>query len=133
MQIQGGEGWRLRLDPERQPFFLLIGGRDWAAELTAPEGQRLQLAIVTLMEQLQLVSERLMPEETIVLEHECQGLWLELSGWPQRWSLRFVLQDPDGDRGRLRGLEGGWDAAASMAFAAALQSLSLPAAMANPA
>jgi hypothetical protein len=126
LEIQAGEGWRLRLDPQRQPFAVLIGGGDWAAELTAAEAAWLQAGVRTLVEQLAALTPQLMPEETIELEHTRQGLWLQLSGWPQRWSLRFVLEPYPSLAGAGRGFEGGWDAAASPALAAALLALMLP-------
>jgi len=126
LQIHGGEGWRLRIDPERQPFAVLIGGRDWAAEFSAAEARQLQTAVGVLVGQLAAIAPQLMPEETIALEQATAGLWMQLSGTPGSWSLRFVLEHQPGPAVAGRGLEGGWDAAASAALAAALQTLQLP-------
>lgn len=126
LEIQSGEGWCLRVDPERQPFPVLIGGRDWAAELRADEALQLQASIAALLEQLAAITPLLMPEETIELDHEAGGVWLQLSGLPMRWSLRFVLQPAPAAAALARGLEGRWDAAASAALAAALQAVALP-------
>jgi len=128
LQIHGGEGegWRLRLDPQRQPFSVLIGGRDWAAELSPDEARQLQAGVRTLVEQLEAIAPQLMPDETIELEQASGGLWLQLSGLPGRWSLRFVLEHQPGSSPGGRGVEGAWDPAASAALAAALQALPLP-------
>ena len=126
VDIQSGEGWRLRVDPQRQPFSVLIGGRDWAAELTVPEAARLRAAVATLLHQLATTAPLLMPEETLELEHASEGLWLQLSGTAGQWALRFVIDDTARGVERSRGLEGGWDCAASPALAAALASIQLP-------
>lgn len=126
MHVLGGEGWRLRVEPERQPFPVLIGGRHWAAELTSEEALLFQFGIRRLQEQLEWMTPVLMPEESLELEHANEGLWLQLSGRPSCWSLRFVLEHQQSKGPARRGLEGGWSAEASMAFAAALLASPLP-------
>lgn len=123
MQVQEGEGWRLAVDPSRQPFSVLVGGQGWAAELRAEEAQRLREGVARLLEQHGQMVGTLLEEEAIELELElalAEGwLWLALEGDRRRWSLRFVLTPGPGQRG----LEGGWQAGASAAFAAALEQL----------
>ena len=126
MDIRSGEGWRLRVDPQRQPFSVLIGGRDWAAELTAPEAGRLRAAVAVLVRQLAATAPLLMPDETLDLEHASEGLWMQLSGTPEQWALRFLIDDTACGAERSRGLEGAWDCAASPALAAALEAVQLP-------
>ncbi|MBM5802538.1 MAG: DUF1818 family protein [Cyanobacteria bacterium K_DeepCast_35m_m2_155] len=133
MEIQAGQGWRLRMDPQRQPFVVLVGGPDWAVELTAAEAAQLQAGVRCLIEQCAAIAAVLMPEETLELEHASSGLWLQLNGFAERWSLRFVLEPQPAAMHPARGVEGGWDQDASAAFAAALLALRLPAAMGNPA
>jgi hypothetical protein len=117
VDIRSGEGWRLRVDPQRQPFSVLIGGRDWAAELTAPEAGRLRAAVAVLVRQLAATAPLLMPDETLELEHASEGLWMQLSGTPEQWALRFLIDDTACGAERSRGLEGAWDCAASPALA----------------
>ena len=131
--MHAGEGWRLRVDPNRQPFSALVGGADWAAELTLAELAWLQRGVATLVAQLEATAPLLMPEEDVKLEYACGGLWLQLSGQPQRWSLRFVLESEPAQQPSARGLEGAWSAQASQALAAVLQSLVLPAEIIVPA
>lgn len=127
MQVQEGEGWRLAVDPLRQPFPVLIGGPHWASELAAGEALGLREGVTRLLEQHRWLADQLLEEEAITLEFELSladqadragpaCLWLELEGDRQRWSLRFVLTPAAG----RRALEGGWPPAASAAFAAAL-------------
>ena len=133
MEIHQGEGWRLRIDPDRQPFCVLIGGADWAAELTLEELRLIQQAVLTLLDQLAAIAPMLMSEEDLTLEHERSGLWMQLDGSSQHWALRFVLQSQPDRLPPARGLEGGWDAAASGAVAALLQGLVLPPVITVPA
>lgn len=118
MQVQGGEGWRLLVDPARHPFAVLIGGEDWAAEFTGAELELLAAGVARLTAQHAALCDQLMAEEELCLEWESGDLWLSLEGTRQSWQLRFVLSAAGGQRG----LEGGWSAGASPALAAALAS-----------
>ena len=126
--MQEGPGWRLLVDPARQPFPVLVGGEGWAAELRAAEALALQRATGRLQGQLEAIADQLMAEEQIALEWECElepeagQLWLELAGDGRQWQLRFVLTPAGGQRA----VEGAWSVAASQAIAAALAQLSLP-------
>ena len=129
MEICEGTGWRLVLDPSRSPYTALIGGEGWACELTGAELLALQRASGQLTAQHVAIAESLMAEEAIDIELELPigdpgskaggSLWLGLRGDRGSWSLRLVLTpEPAG-----RGMEGGWTAPASAAFAAALERL----------
>ncbi len=125
MQVQEGEGWRLAVDPSRQPFPVLVGGSGWAAELTAAEARALGAGVGRLLAQHRTLVDTLLAEEAIELELELvlepgQGaLWLALEGDRSRWGLRFVLTPAGGGRG----LEGSWSPEAAAVFAAALEPL----------
>jgi hypothetical protein len=124
MQVQEGEGWRLAVDPSRQPFPVLVGGQGWAAELRAEEALVLRQGVARLLEQHRQVVGTLLEEEAIELELElvlAEGcMWLALEGDRRLWRLRFVLTPEPGQRG----LEGSWSAGASAALAAALEQVS---------
>lgn len=115
---------------------MLIGADDWAAELTWAELAHMRRAVIVLQQQLVACQDWLMPEETLELEHEQAdgGLWMQLSGTPTCWSLRFVLSPAESAAvARDRGIEGAWSTAASGALAAALQGLVFPMDMHVPA
>jgi hypothetical protein len=118
--VQEGEGWRLAVDPSRQPFSVLIGGCGWGVELSAAEAWALRRGVGRLAEQHRGLVPTLMEEESIELELELTleagSLWLALVGDRCHWSLRFVLTPATGQRA----VEGSWSPAASGAFAAAL-------------
>lgn len=126
LELFEGEGWRLRVDPARQPFPVLIGGGDWGAELTADEALMLQEGVATLLQQLQAIAPVLMPEESIELELDRGALWLQLAGELQAWQLRFVLCPSRQGATPARALEAHWSRAASCAMAAALQGVVIP-------
>ncbi|MBW4530679.1 MAG: DUF1818 family protein [Aphanothece saxicola GSE-SYN-MK-01-06B] len=129
MEIGEGQGWRLVVDPSRSPYTALIGGEGWACELTGAELLALQRASERLTAQHVALAGTLMAEEAIDIELELPigdahsdaggSLWLGLRGDRGSWSLQLVLTPEPGSRG----MEGGWTAAASAAFAAALERL----------
>jgi hypothetical protein len=129
VEICEGQGWRLVVDPSRSPYTALIGGEGWASELTGAELLALQRASGRLTEQHGALADTLMAEEAIDIELELPigepradgggSLWLGLRGDLSGWSLQLVLTPEPGSRG----IEGGWNPAASAAFAAALERL----------
>ncbi len=131
MQIHEGDGWRVQVDPGRQPYGALIGGHGWAIELNIQEFSALRRGVLTLVTQHRQLRDSLMPEEDLELEldlslpatnsanHADGALFVSLSGSAETWALRFVLTPADGSRAA----EGAWSAAASPALTAALEGL----------
>ena len=121
MHIQEGPGWRLIVEPLKQTFPVLIGGENWGAEWRLEEASVLKDAVGRLRAQLEALADQLMAEESIALELELPlpegSFWAELVGDRETWQLRFVLT-PGSD---VRGLEGSWNAEASVALATALE------------
>ena len=115
----------MQLDLERSHHPVLMGGSDWAAEFSGREARELQELAAALMDEWEASAERLMPEETLVLELEralgSGSLWMELAGDCRRWRLRFVLT-PEPVR---RGLEARWGPGAAQSLCTALRSLDL--------
>jgi hypothetical protein len=123
VDVQEGPGWRLVIDPARDPFSVLVGGPGWACELSSAEAAGLAHACRTLTAQHRALRDQLMAEEEIGLEHEAplhgEGLlWMGLEGDRTGWALTFVL-DPGVGR---RAVEGTWPVGSAAAFAAALVS-----------
>ena len=98
---------------------MLIGGDGWAFELTGAEAEALRTAVADLLAQHGALSDQLMAEEAIELELERHPWWVALEGDRSCWSLRCLLTPGPS----LRALEGGWTAAAALAFSQALQQL----------
>jgi len=124
VEVCQGEGWRLVIDPARHPFGVLIGGQDWAAELSSEELLVLGRAIGRLRAQHTALVDQLMAEESLELDLELSlglagSLWMALEGDRNAWCLRFVLTPAAG----VRAFEGSWTGAASAAFSAALEGL----------
>ena len=114
-----GEGWRLAWRLDQQLFCVLIGGKGWAAELTAAEASALAAAVADLTREHQALVDQLLAEEAISLELERGPWWLALEGDRQQWSLKGVLSPDSG----LRALEVSWGVDASPAICQALQRL----------
>lgn len=113
---QKGAGWRLGWNPEAECYQGLVGGEDWALELTAAELEAfcrlLQQLAVTMAE----MAGELMDEERIACEVESDGLWLEAEGFPHAYSVRLILQ-----QGRC--CEGNWPETAVSELVQAVQLL----------
>ncbi len=100
--LRSGLGWRLGYRPH-SPYPALVGGADWAFELTAAELTdfcRLLYQLAAAMEQMK---QELMAEEKIACEAASDLLWLEVSGYPDSYDLRLILQQG-------RQVEGNWSA-----------------------
>ncbi|KAM3113708.1 DUF1818 family protein [Phormidesmis sp. 146-33] len=114
--LKSGAGWRLGWDADAPEFRGLIGGDDWAIELTESElSDVIRLADQLSRTMLQMAGE-LMDEETIACEAESDLLWLEAEGYPHAYSLRLILRS--GRRG-----EGFWTEAVVPKLLEALQTL----------
>ncbi|MBW4487572.1 MAG: DUF1818 family protein [Trichocoleus desertorum ATA4-8-CV12] len=114
--VKSGSGWRLGWDPNALEFQGLVGGEDWAIELTEAELNDLCRLSEQLAGTMQHMATELMDEEKISCEAESDLLWLETEGYPHAYSLRFILQS--GRRG-----EGSWPASAVPDLLQALQVL----------
>jgi hypothetical protein len=114
--FKSGEGWRIGWDPQAPEFQGLLGTDAWAIELTQAELDdfcRLALQLADTMRDMQA---ELMDEEAINLEAESDRLWLEVEGFPEAYSLRFILQSG-------RRAEGMWPADLVPALLGAMRSL----------
>jgi hypothetical protein len=106
------DGFRIGFDGDLGEFVGLVGTDDWAVELTLlefAEFRRLALALAGTMNSMALMS-----QESLTCELECEDLWMEVEGFPQDYSLRFILS-------RGRRVEGEWTSA--IGFVRALESM----------
>lgn len=115
-QVKTGAGWRLGWDDEAIEFRGLVGGEEWAIELTEAEFNDFCRLVVQLAETMSLMSQELMEEERISCEAESDLIWLEAEGFPQAYRLHLILLQ--GRRG-----EGSWLEAAVPALVQAAQTL----------
>ncbi|NJL88261.1 MAG: DUF1818 family protein [Leptolyngbyaceae cyanobacterium SM1_1_3] len=117
-QIKAGSGWRLGWNPEAQQFCGLVAGEHWAFELTEPELNDFCRLTLQLAATLQQMAGELMAQERITCEAESELIWLEVEGYPQSYSLRFILL-------LGRGAEGFWPAIATAEVIRAIPGLRL--------
>jgi hypothetical protein len=113
-----GDGWRIGFNPNPATYQGLIGGQDWAIELTLAEWQDFCRLVEQLSETMQAIATELMDEEKITCEAESDLIWLEVTGYPQSYSLRFIL-----NQGRC--CEGQWPSGVVPDFIQSLQTLSV--------
>ncbi|BEV36719.1 DUF1818 family protein [Synechococcus sp. M16CYN] len=118
MILREGLGWRLAWEPSRGQFTVLVGGENWAFELTEFEWRDLVGLVSTLETQYCALKDQLMVEESIELELERGEWWGCLAGDCQSWSLALVLTPRQG-----RGAEGFWPAPVAVAVVAAMKTL----------
>jgi hypothetical protein len=114
--LKYGSGWRLGWNPTAAVYKGLIGGDDWAIELTEAEWQDLRRLLSQLTATMAAMATELMDEERIACEAESELLWVEADGFPDNYSLRFILYQG-------RGCEGNWSATALPELLAAWDNL----------
>jgi Domain of unknown function (DUF1818) len=114
--VKSGKGWRVGWDDSPTQFQGLIGTEDWAVELTPAEFDDFCRLAQQLSETMGQMQTELMDEEAIACEAESDWVWLEAEGYPQAYSLRFILLSD-------RRVEGKWEAAAVAELLPAVQSL----------
>jgi len=111
-----GEGWRLGWNPEADEFRGLVGGKNWAIELTEAELDDFYRLTMQLATTLSQIKQELSHEERICCEAESDLLWLEAEGYPDAYTLRLIVLT--GRRG-----EGFWSETAVPQLIQAMQSL----------
>lgn len=100
--VKSGLGWRIGWNPLADEFKGLVGGDDWAVELTEAELNDFCRLLEQLTETIKHIANELMDEEKISCEAESDLLWMQVEGYPHAYSLRFIL-----NKGRC--VEGGWN------------------------
>ncbi|MDQ2097880.1 MAG: DUF1818 family protein [Tychonema bourrellyi B0820] len=103
--IKTGDGWRLGWNPDAADFQGLVGGDDWAIELTEAELQDFCRVLAQLAATMSEMASELMDEEKIAIEAESDLVWMEVEGYPQAYSVQLILNGG-------RRCEGFWPATA---------------------
>lgn len=114
--VKNGAGWRIGWNPNAAEFIGLVGGDDWAIELTETELNDFCRLSGQLVETMSQMAGELMDEEKIACVAESDLLWLEVEGYPHAYSLRLIL-----NTGRCA--EGSWAADAVPGLMQAAQML----------
>ena len=96
--VRDQKGWRLLKDLKKGKFCFLIGVDDWSIELQKSEFYSLYLLLLKMNEQLLVIKDELMEEESISLELEQLPWYIELEGKKNEWSLRFVFESQEQTR-----------------------------------
>ncbi len=96
--VRDQKRWRLLRDLKKGKFCFLIGVDNWSIELQKSEFYSLYILLSRINEQLLVIKNELMEEESITLELEKPPWYIELEGKKNEWSLRFVFQSQDQTR-----------------------------------
>jgi Domain of unknown function (DUF1818) len=113
--LKAGTGWRIGWNPDSE-YSGLVGGDDWAFELTAAELADFCRLLEQLVGNIRSMQAELMDEESIACEVESDLVWMQVEGIPNKYSLRLILNTG-------RSCEGNWTAAAVPELVAAVDSL----------
>ena len=89
--VKDQKGWRLIRDFRKGKFCFLIGVENWSIELQKSEFNSLYLLLLKINEQLSVIKDELMDEESISLELEQLPWYIQLEGKKNEWSLRLSL------------------------------------------
>jgi hypothetical protein len=116
--IKSGVGWRIGWNPDRDIYPGLVGADDWACELTQLELADFCRLLAQLAANMRSMATELMPGEKIDCSAQTELLWLEVSGFPDAYTLRLILQAG-------RNCEGNWQSIAVPELIAAAASLKL--------
>ena len=92
------QNWRLSKDTNKGKYCFLIGANNWAIELQKEEFESLYLLLIKINEQLSLIKNQLMDEESINLEIEKLPWYAELDGQKDEWNLRLVFESTEQTR-----------------------------------
>ena len=96
--LEDQKRWRLLKDFKKGKFCFLIGVDNWSIELQKSEFYSLYILLLKINEQLLVIKDELMDEESITLELEKLPWYIELEGKKDEWSLRFVFESQDQTR-----------------------------------
>ena len=96
--VKGQKGWRLLKDFKKGKYCFLIGVDNWSIELQKSEFYSLYLLLLRINQQLLVIKDQLMDEESITLELEKLPWYVQLEGKKNEWSLRFVFESQDQTR-----------------------------------
>ena len=99
--IRSGDGWRVGWYSQGEKYRGLIGADDWAIELTQSELNDFIRLLSQLVDTMSQMQNELMDCEKISCEAETGLVWMEVEGYPDRYSLRIILNCD-------RGCEGNW-------------------------
>ncbi len=96
--VKDQKRWRLLSNFNKGKFCFLIGVDNWSIELQKSEFYSLYLLLLKINEQILVIKDQLMDEESISLELEQLPWYIQLEGKKNEWSLRFVFESQDQTR-----------------------------------
>ena len=89
--VKSGAGWRIGWNPKAAEYKGLVGGDDWAIELTEAELNDFCRLLTQLAATMSHMVNELMDEEKIDIEAESDLIWLQVEGYPQEYNLHAIV------------------------------------------
>ena len=117
-RLKTGSNWRVGWNEEANPFKGLVGGDDWACELTADEFDDFFRLLMDLSSAMDSMTAELMDEEAIAIDKETDLLWMQADGFPKQYEVSFIVLTG-------RRTEGHWDKNAAQELIQAIQTIKL--------
>jgi hypothetical protein len=118
-RLKTGKNWRVGWDEtDTNSFQGLLGGEDWACELTAAEFDDFVRLLTELGQSMESMTADLMDEEAIAINQSTDLLWMQINGYPRSYSLSFILLTG-------RRAEGQWDELNTLELIQAIQTIKL--------
>ena len=96
--VKDQKRWRLLRDLKKGKFCFLISVDNWSIELQKNEFYSLYLLLLKINEQLLVIKNELMDEESISIELEKLPWYIELEGKKEEWSLRLIFESQEQTR-----------------------------------
>ena len=115
-----GPGWRIIRDSSRDSFSTVIGGENWAIELTETEWQALAAVFFDLCNQYCSIQSQLMSDEDIILELDRNPWSAFLKGDKFGWSIKLILSQSDSSK---RGAEIYWPRSVTESVSSAMRTM----------
>lgn len=117
-RLKTGQNWRVGWDDEAGVFKGLLGADDWSVELTEAEFNEFLRLLSSLSDAIESMRSELMDEEAIAIDQESELLWMQVDGFPDAYSISFMLQTG-------RRADGHWKAEPAAALRQAIQTIKL--------
>ena len=115
-RLLSGLGWRLGWLPNAKAFSGLLGGEDWAIELTTQELKDFYQLSWQLRNVMQQMQTELAEQENLTCTATTELIELEATGYPNCFSLHLQLQTG-------RRCEGMWNDSATFSLLDAIEQL----------
>jgi len=122
MLKEEGKTWRIINDKENQQYPFVIGGPNWAIEISQNNWKDLYYLVQNLSKEYKCIEKNLMDDESILIELTRKTWWGCIKGFKNNWILKIVFSGDTGEKSD-RGFEITWDKKGSQEFCNAMRKM----------